>query len=50
LNSEFDESNTFLAFARSICQNMEIAEWTETIKRTIFRLGNPRNSNSSSGP
>jgi cob(I)alamin adenosyltransferase len=34
-----DELNTFLGFARSICQNKEIAEWTETIQRTLFRVG-----------
>jgi len=34
-----DELNTFLGFARSICQNAEIQEWTETIQRTLFRLG-----------
>jgi cob(I)alamin adenosyltransferase len=34
-----DELNTFLGFARSICQNAEIKGWTETIQRTLFRLG-----------
>jgi cob(I)alamin adenosyltransferase len=34
-----DELNTVLGFARSICQNLEIKEWTETIQRTLFRLG-----------
>ena len=34
-----DELNTFLGFARSICQNKEISEWTETIQRTLFRVG-----------
>jgi cob(I)alamin adenosyltransferase len=34
-----DELNTFLGFARSICQNIEIKGWTETIQRTLFRLG-----------
>lgn len=34
-----DELNTVLGFARSICQNQEIAEWTETIQRTLFRVG-----------
>jgi len=34
-----DELNTFLGFARSICQNAEIKEWTVTIQRTLFRLG-----------
>ena len=34
-----DELNTFLGFARSICKDPEIAAWTETIQRTLFRLG-----------
>lgn len=34
-----DELNTVLGFARSICQNTEIKVWTETIQRTLFRLG-----------
>lgn len=34
-----DELNTFLGFARSICSNAEIAAWTETIQRTLFRVG-----------
>lgn len=34
-----DELNTFLGVARSICQDKEIAAWTETIQRTLFRLG-----------
>lgn len=34
-----DELNTFLGFARSICENKEIAGWTEEIQRTLFRLG-----------
>ena len=34
-----DELNTFLGFARSICQQADIAEWTETIQRTLFRVG-----------
>jgi len=34
-----DELNTFLGFARCICQNAEIKEWTETIQRALFRLG-----------
>src|ERR1700689_3275742 len=34
-----DELNTVLGFARSICRNEEIAAWTETIQRTLFRLG-----------
>jgi cob(I)alamin adenosyltransferase len=34
-----DELNTFLGFARSICSEAEIADWTETIQRTLFRVG-----------
>jgi cob(I)alamin adenosyltransferase len=34
-----DELNTVLGFARSICEDKEIAAWTETIQRTLFRLG-----------
>lgn len=34
-----DELNTVLGFARSICSDQQIAAWTETIQRTLFRLG-----------
>jgi cob(I)alamin adenosyltransferase len=34
-----DELNTVLGFARSICSDEQIAAWTETIQRTLFRLG-----------
>jgi len=34
-----DELNSVLGFARSICQNGEICSWTETIQKTLFRLG-----------
>jgi cob(I)alamin adenosyltransferase len=34
-----DELNTVLGFARSICDNKQIADWTETIQRTLFRVG-----------
>jgi cob(I)alamin adenosyltransferase len=34
-----DELNTFLGFARSICTHEDIAGWTETIQRTLFRVG-----------
>jgi cob(I)alamin adenosyltransferase len=34
-----DELNTVLGFARSICTNKEIYDWTEGIQRTLFRLG-----------
>jgi cob(I)alamin adenosyltransferase len=34
-----DELNTVLGFARSICTNKEIHDWTEGIQRTLFRVG-----------
>ena len=34
-----DELNTFLGFARSICPHKDIHDWTETIQRTLFRVG-----------
>lgn len=34
-----DELNSFLGFARSICRHKDIPQWTETIQRTLFRLG-----------
>jgi cob(I)alamin adenosyltransferase len=34
-----DELNTVLGFARSICTNKEIHDWTEGIQRSLFRLG-----------
>ena len=34
-----DELNSALGFARSICQNKEIAAWTEEIQKTLFRVG-----------
>lgn len=34
-----DELNTVLGFARSICSDAQIAAWTETIQRTLFRVG-----------
>jgi cob(I)alamin adenosyltransferase len=34
-----DELNTVLGFARSICQNKDIAGWAEEIQRTLFRVG-----------
>ena len=34
-----DELNSALGFARSICSHGEIAGWTETIQRTLFRVG-----------
>jgi cob(I)alamin adenosyltransferase len=34
-----DELNSALGFARSICQNADIRFWTESIQKTLFRLG-----------
>jgi cob(I)alamin adenosyltransferase len=34
-----DELNAVLGFARSICSDEQIAAWTETIQRTLFKLG-----------
>ena len=34
-----DELNSSLGFARSICTNKEIHDWTENIQRTLFRVG-----------
>ena len=34
-----DELNSKLGFARSICTNKEICDWTEGIQRALFRLG-----------
>ncbi|WP_158944711.1 cob(I)yrinic acid a,c-diamide adenosyltransferase [Granulicella sp. S190] len=34
-----DELNSTLGFARSICSDKEIHDWTETIQRTLFRVG-----------
>ncbi len=34
-----DELNSVLGFARSICTNKEIHDWTEAIQRTLFRVG-----------
>lgn len=34
-----DELNSFLGFARSICSDAEIAAWTESIQRSLFRVG-----------
>jgi cob(I)alamin adenosyltransferase len=39
-----DELNSVLGFARSICQNPEIAAWTEEIQRTLFRVGSALSS------
>lgn len=34
-----DELNSVLGFARSICKNADIRSWTESIQKTLFRLG-----------
>ena len=34
-----DELNSALGFARSLCTRPEVAAWTETIQRTLFRVG-----------
>jgi cob(I)alamin adenosyltransferase len=34
-----DELNSTLGFARSICQKDDIRSWTESIQKTLFRLG-----------
>src|SRR5260370_7499567 len=34
-----DELNSVLGFARSICQNADVRSWTESIQKTLFRLG-----------
>jgi cob(I)alamin adenosyltransferase len=34
-----DELNSVLGFARSICKNANICSWTESIQKTLFRLG-----------
>jgi len=34
-----DELNSVLGFARSICQNADVCSWTESIQKTLFRLG-----------
>lgn len=34
-----DELNTALGFARSICTNQQIRDWTEQIQRTLFSVG-----------
>ena len=39
-----DELNSVLGFARSICQNKQIAAWTKQIQRTLFRVGSALSS------
>lgn len=34
-----DELNATLGFARSICMNKEVHDWTEQIQRTLFSVG-----------
>src|ERR1700679_635375 len=45
-----DAVNSVLGFARSICQNKEIAAWTEEIQRTLFRVGSALSSPPSPEP
>ena len=40
-----DELNTVLGFARSICKDEQIAQWTLEIQKTLFRVGSvPRHT------
>ena len=34
-----DELNAAMGFARSVCTDIEVCGWTETIQRTLFRVG-----------
>ena len=34
-----DELNATMGFARSLCSDAEIRGWTETLQRTLFRVG-----------
>jgi cob(I)alamin adenosyltransferase len=36
---DVDELNSALGFARSICTDNEICDWTEQIQKTLFRVG-----------
>ncbi len=45
-----DELNSALGFARSICPRPEVAAWTETIQRTLFRVGASLAASDTSGP
>ena len=36
---DVDELNSTLGFARSICSQPDIREWTEQIQKTLFRVG-----------
>jgi cob(I)alamin adenosyltransferase len=36
---DVDELNSALGFARSICSQQDIRDWTETIQKTLFRVG-----------
>jgi len=36
---DVDELNSALGFARSICDQNDIREWTEHIQKTLFRVG-----------
>jgi cob(I)alamin adenosyltransferase len=36
---DVDELNSSLGFARSICSERDICDWTESIQKTLFRVG-----------
>jgi cob(I)alamin adenosyltransferase len=36
---DVDELNSSLGFARSICPHQDIRDWTETVQKTLFRVG-----------
>jgi cob(I)alamin adenosyltransferase len=36
---DVDELNSTLGFARSLCTDQEIRDWTEHIQKTLFRVG-----------
>ena len=36
---DVDELNSCLGFARSICGERDVCEWTEQIQKTLFRVG-----------
>ena len=36
---DIDELNSCLGFARSLCSQRDICDWTESIQKTLFRVG-----------
>ena len=44
-----DEVNAALGFARSLCSEDDISGWTETIQRTLFRVGSALSTPPESG-